>query len=191
MAKRGYTLLAIALIITTIYQLFTLSYGRFTQIEYQAEQIVKSHKSYAAEHLSVVYERRIGKVTDFVHLQVDTTYRQIGKSGYQYKIVCDRDYSLREFDGEYRSMNDVVAASFISGADWQLHNAHRKIIDYSCQRATRLINGEHYEAWYTDALPHVRSGCRATDENRGLILEARSADGRYELRAKYIEQLIG
>lgn len=191
MVKNICRILAIMLILTTVYQVFTLGYGCSSEIEYQTNKVIATNKHYADEHLSVIYERKIGSQTDFVHLQVDTTYHEIGKGGYRYEVLCKREYNLRSFDNGYDDMQDVVAACFISGKEWEQDNVRRKIIDYSCQRATAKIGNQLYEAWYTDALPYRHPDSREIDDKQGLILEARDAEGSYELRAKYIREQIG
>ena len=191
MVKNICRILATVLILIAVYQVFTLGYGYSSEIEYQTDKVIATNKHYADEHLSVIYERKIGSKTDFVHLQVDTTYHEIGKGAYRYEVLCKREYNLRSFDNGYDDMQDVVAACFISGKEWEQDDARRKIIDYSCQRATAKICNQLYEAWYTDALPHRHPDSREIDDKRGLILEARDAEGSYELRAKYIREQIG
>lgn len=191
MVKNICRILAIMLILITVYQVFTLRYGCSSEIEYQTEKVIATHKHYADEHLSVIYERRIDSQTDFVHLQVDTTYHETGKGAYRYEVLCKREYNLRSFDNGYDDMQDVVTACFISGKEWEQDNVRRKIIDYSCQRATAKIGNRLYKAWYTDALPHRHPDSREIDDKQGLILEARDAEGSYELRAKYIREQIG
>lgn len=191
MTKYICRILATMLIVVAVYQVFTLGYGCSSEIEYQTDKAVANHKHYADEHLSVIYERKIGSHTDFVHLQVDTTYHEIGKGAYRYEVLCKREYNLRSFDNEYNDMQDVVVACFISGKEWEQENARRKIMDHSCQRATAKIGNQLYEAWYTDVLPHRHPDSRTIDDKRGLILEARDAEGGYELKAKYIGEQIG
>ena len=165
MNRRTYLILAISAIVIAIYQIFTLGYGDSGRILYNTSQAIAEHTDYAEEHLSIIYERKIGDETDFIHLKVDTTYHEIGKGAYKYEILCNRKYSLRSFSDKYHKMDHAIA--------------------------TRLVDGESYEAWYTDALPHQRPNSRAMDEYRGVILEARDADGKYSLRVKYIGEQIG
>ena len=76
--------------------------------------------------------------------------------------------------------------------EWQrTQKQTHTVAGYKCQRATTTIDGVRYEAWYSDALPHLQKDAQASDCGRGLILEAHSADSRYTLRATYIEQRIG
>ena len=122
MTKYICRILATMLIVVAVYQVFTLGYGCSSEIEYQTDKAVANHKHYADEHLSVIYERKIGSHTDFVHLQVDTTYHEIGKGAYRYEVLCKREYNLRSFDNEYNDMQDVVVACFISGKEWEQEN---------------------------------------------------------------------
>jgi hypothetical protein len=160
---------------------------------YATTQTVASHDSYADEHLSVIYERKIDECSDFLHLQVDTTYRQIGKGAFRYELLCDRSFSLRSFDGEYHNISNVVEACFVDveDKDWNNTGARRRITGYDCQRATALIDNKAYEAWYTEALPHRHPKSKVSDTYRGLVLEMRNAEGSYSLQVKYIGQQIG
>lgn len=193
MAKRIYRILTATLIFVAIYHVFTLGYGCADEIQYVTEKTVTDNADYANEHLLVIYERQIGNETDLVQLQIDTTYHKIGKGAYQHEILCNREFSLSSFDGEYHNMSDAVAACFVGNNNsWNSSDTHpRQIMDYECQRATKLINNEPYEAWYTDALPYHRPKSRVMDEMRGLVLEARSAKGDYTLKVKYIGEQIG
>ena len=193
MIKRLYTILATALLLVSVYQVFNIGYGSYNDIEYAADKIVKSHESYADEHLSVIYERKIDECSDFLHLQVDTTYRQIGKGAFRYELLCDRSFSLRSFDGEYHNISNVVEACFVDmdDRDWNNTGSRRRIMDYDCQRVTALIDNKAYEAWYTEALPHRHPKSKVSDTYRGLVLEMRNAEGSYSLQVKYIGQQIG
>ena len=193
MIKRLYTILATALLLVSVYHVFNIGYGSYNEIEYAADKIVKSHESCADEHLSVIYERKIDECSDFLHLKVDTTYRQIGKGAFRYELLCDRSFSLRSFDGEYHNISNVVEACFMDmdDRDWNNTGSRRRIMDYDCQRATALIDNKAYEAWYTEALPHRHPKSKVCDTYRGLVLEMRNAEGSYLLRAKYIGQQIG
>ena len=193
MIRRIYTLTAISLILVAVYHIFTVSYGRYNEIMYATTQTVASQDGYADEHLSVIYERKIDECSDFLHLKVDTTYRQIGKGAFRYELLCDRSFSLRSFDGEYHNISNVVEACFVDveDKDWNNTGARRRITDYDCQCATTLIDNKAYEAWYTEALPHRHPKSKVSDTYRGLVLEMRNAEGSYLLRAKYIGQQIG
>ena len=193
MIKRLYTILATALLLVSVYQVFNIGYGSYNEIEYAADKIVKSHESCADEHLSVIYERKIDECSDFLHLKVDTTYRQIGKGAFRYELLCDRSFSLRSFDGEYHNISNVVEACFVDmdDRDWNNTGSRRRIMDYDCQRVTALIDNKAYEAWYTEALPHRHPKSKVSDTYRGLVLEMRNAEGSYSLQVKYIGQQIG
>ena len=193
MIKRLYTILATSLLLVSVYHVFNIGYGSYNEIEYAADKTVKSHESYTDEHLSVIYERKIDECRDFLHLKVDTTYRQIGKGAFRYELLCDRSFSLRSFDGEYNNISNVAEACFVDveDKDWNNTGSRRRITGYDCQRATALIDNKAYEAWYTEALPHRHPKSKVSDTYRGLVLEMRNAEGSYSLRAKYIGQQIG
>ena len=193
MARRIYIAVVAAFAIVAIYQALTIGYGDAGEIIYQSQQAAHFSATPADQQLIVVYEREIGNKSDLLHLKIDTTYHAIGKGAYQHELICHHKCSLRAFDGNYHPMDDVVAACFVMGnREWQMQGEHtRRIVDYECQSATTTIDGTPYRVWYTEALPHLHAGARATDDYQRLILEAGDKSGKYMLRAKYIEQQIG
>jgi GLPGLI family protein len=193
MGKRIYIALFACIIFAAIYQTFSTGYGCADEIIYLSEQTLRNSPTPAPEQLTVIYERQIGKSSDLLHLRIDTTYHQIGKGAYKHELRAEREYSLRSFDGTYTDMNDAVALCFVEGSrEWQTEKMQQhNVAGYNCQRATLTIGEMRYQAWYSDALPHLHQGAQGSDGQSGLILEAHSADMRYSLRAKYIGQRIG
>ena len=193
MGKRLYIALIASIIFVAIYQTFSTGYGCADEIVYLSEQTLRNSPTPAPECLTVIYERQICGRNDMLHLRIDTTYHQIGKGAYKHELRAKREYSLRSFDGTYTDMSDVVALCFVEGGHtWQqdkkqMHN----VTGYKCRKATAAIEGKHYQAWYSNTLPHLQEGAQTSDNYRGLILEAQSADARYTLRAKYVGQRIG
>lgn len=172
----------------------SLGYGSGRMTMGRMQQAIAEAKHYPSGHLSIVYERTSEEKNDFVHLRIDTTYRQIGKAAYNHQIVCERTYSLREFDADYADMSDAVGALFVEGEQshkWQQSAGKRQVMDYECRRAIATIEGRRYEVWYTDQLPYSTRGAVERDQNRGLILEVYSDEADYSLRIKNVTQQIG
>lgn len=193
MGRRLYIAIIASIVFVAIYQTFSTGYGCSEEITYRSHQALRAKPTPAAEQLTVIYERVEGNHSDMLHLRIDTTYHQIGKGAYKHELRAEREYSLRSFDGTYADMSDVATLCFVEGArEWQRSTTQtHTVAGYKCQRATTTIDGVHYEAWYSDALPHLQKGATASDGCNGLILEAHSADSRYTLRATYLEQRIG
>ena len=193
MGKRLYIAIIASIVFVAIYQTFSTGYGCSDEIIYRSHQALRDKPTPEAEQLTVIYERKMGSHSDMLHLRIDTTYHQIGKGAYKHELRAEREYSLRCFDGTYADMSDVATLCFVEGErEWQrTQKQTHTVTGYKCQRATTTIDGVRYEAWYSDALPHLRKDAQASDCGRGLILEAHSADSRYALRATYIEQRIG
>ena len=146
--------------------------------------------------LDVIYERNNGGVSDFIHLQVDTTYAARGKGAYGMQSSCNRRLSARIFDGTYHPTDIRPEQCFVFNADgasqWRETGATRRIAGYDCRCAEATFNGRTWQVWYTDRLPHCADGAVATDRLSGLILEATAMQGgEYSLRARYIDQKIG
>ena len=193
MGKRLYIAIIAIIAIVAIYQTFNIGYGCADKVIYQSEQTQRNSPTPAPESLTVIYERQMGNSSDLLHLRIDTTYHQIGKGAYKHELRAKREYSLHSFDGTYTDMNDVATLCFVEGSrEWQTEKKQQhNVAGYKCQGATLTIGNRRYQAWYTDALPHLHQGAQSSDGQSGLILEAHSADMRYTLRAKYIGQRIG
>ncbi len=193
MGKCLYIAFIASIAIVAIYQTFSIGYGCADEIIYQSEQTLRNSPTPAPECLTVIYERQMGKSSDLLHLRIDTTYHQIGKGAYKHSLRAKREYSLRSFDGTYTDMSDVATLCFVEGdREWQTEKKQQHNVDgYNCQCATLTIGNTRYQAWYSNAIPHLHQGAQTSDGRSGLILEAHSADMRYTLRAKYIGQRIG
>lgn len=193
MGKRLYIAIIAFIAIVAIYQTFNIGYGCADKVIYQSEQTLRNSPTPAPESLTVIYERQMGHSSDLLHLRIDTTYHQIGKGAYKHELRAKREYSLHSFDGTYTDMNDVATLCFVEGSrEWQIEKKQQhNVAGYNCQGATLSIGEMRYQAWYSDALPHLHQGAQSSDGQSGLILEAQSADMRYTLRAKYIGQRIG
>lgn len=192
-AKVGYVV-AIAVVVALIGFSGSTGYGSghsaISNQKYLAQQV----KQYQPSHVDVIYERTISGKQDFLHLEIDTTYHKIGKGNYIHEVLCNRDYSLRTFDGKYHDCSKMVAQCFVEGStsiNWQATEATKTISGNKCSRVVAAFTTKSWEAWYTKELPYLAEGAKATDNYNGLILEVRDADGQYELKAKYITQYIG
>ncbi len=183
-------------IMLAVGHIFTIGYGFgydvISRAEIAIEQATKD--GYQPSHLAVIYERNVGQRNDFLHLEIDTTYRAIGRNAFRYEMICDHEVSLRAFDGEYTDCSEIAANCFIfadNSRQWQISQERKLIIDQQCKLATINIDGQEYRAWYTTALPHCAKNARPNKIMRGLILEASNAVGSYTLKAKHIAQHLG
>ena len=119
----------------------------------------------------------------------------IAKGNFSYKVVCDRRFTLKSFNGEQTiDMSDQAATCFINGNTphkWTTSQQSCSIQQVNCQQATANIDGQLYEAWYSMALPHCYHNAEPSDPCNGLIMELHSMSDDYSLKIKYIEQHIG
>lgn len=194
MAKKAFLVITALVILLSAGHMFTVGYGFGYDAISRAEMNIEQAKRYQPSHLAVIYERTVEGRSDLLHLEIDTTYRAIGSNAFHYKMICDREITIRAFDGEYTDCSEMAANCFIfadNNRKWQLGRERRTIIDHECNSATTTIDGNEYKAWYTTALPHCDEGAQMDRMLEGLILEAYSTNGHYTLKAKYIAQHLG
>lgn len=196
MTKKVFFTLSTIVLLFAIGHIFTIGYGFGYDAISRTERAVKQARQsgYQPSHLAVIYERRVEQRNDFLHLEVDTTYRAIGRHAFQYKMICDREITLRAYDGAYIDCSDMAASCFVfadNNRKWQLAGEQKQIIDQKCKSATTNIDGEEYKAYYTLALPHCAVEAQPSQLYEGLILEAYDADGSYSLKAIHIAQHLG
>lgn len=196
MTKKVFFTLSTIVLLFAIGHIFTIGYGFGYDAISRTDRAVKQAKQsgYQPSHLAVIYERRVEQRNDFLHLEVDTTYRAIGRHAFQYKTICDREITLRAYDGAYIDCSDMAASCFVyadNNRKWQLAGEQKQIIDQKCKSATTNIDGEEYKAYYTLALPHCAVEAQPSQLYEGLILEAYDADGSYSLKAIHIAQHLG
>lgn len=196
MTKKVFFTLSTIILIFAIGHIFTIGYGFGYDAISRTERAVKQAKQsdYQPSHVAVIYERTVEQRNDFLHLEIDTTYRAIGRHAFQYKTICDREITLRAYDGAYIDCSDMAASCFVfadNNRKWQLAGEQKQIIDQKCKSATTSIDGEEYKAYYTLALPHCAVEAQPSQLYEGLILEAYDADGSYSLKAIHIAQHLG
>ena len=196
MTKKVFFTLSTIVLLFAIGHIFTIGYGFGYDAISRTERAVKQAKQsdYQPSHVAVIYERTVEQRNDFLHLEIDTTYRAIGRHAFQYKMICDREMTLRAYDGAYIDCSDMAASCFVfadNNRKWQLAGEQKQIIDQKCKSATTSIDGEEYKAYYTLALPHCAVEAQPSQLYEGLILEAYDADGSYSLKAIHIAQHLG
>ena len=196
MTKKVFFTLSTIVLIFAIGHIFTIGYGFGYDAISRTDRAVEQAKQsdYQPSHVAVIYERTVEQRNDFLHLEVDTTYRVIGRHAFQYKMICDREITLRAYDGAYIDCSDMAASCFVfadNNRKWQPAGEQKQIIDQKCKSATTNIDGEEYKAYYTLALPHCAVEAQPSQLYEGLILEAYDADGSYSLKAIHIAQHLG
>jgi GLPGLI family protein len=70
---------------------------------------------------------------------------------------------------------------------WQLHNESKKILDYSCKKATVKYRGREFIAWYTTEVP-INNGPYVFEGLPGLILEIEDSQNKYNFTAVGIDK---
>lgn len=161
----------------------------------QESAIAKNTMSYNDSQMDVIYERMMNGKQDWLHLTVDTTYHKVGKGDYTYKVLCNREFSLRAYDSGYEDWGNGYKHCFIEGEgvkEWRVTSEQAKsFLGYETRVAEYWSNENRWQVHYTEMLPSVEQGATPTDSYRGLILEATDQGGEYRIKAKYINLNIG
>lgn len=79
-----------------------------------------------------------------------------------------------------QSSKHCLVVDTLGAIDWKIDpQEHRRIGAYDCRKATGVFAGREYEAWFTLEIP-ISSGPQKLGGLPGLILEARTTDGKVE-----------
>ena len=104
---------AIAIIAMALSHAFTIGYGVGTERRAKTMLAAQQAKLHTPSHLTIHYERQINGQEDILRLEIDTTYRSIGKGAFRYELICDRTVSLygsADEDGEKSRGNGIQRA---------------------------------------------------------------------------------
>ena len=93
-----YVSIVVAAVIAAVTHALSIGYG----VTYAS--LSESESARRPMSMSVVYERTYGGHSDFVHLKIDTTYRQTGKGRFRLETVCDRKMSAPQFRRRIRRL---------------------------------------------------------------------------------------
>jgi GLPGLI family protein len=72
--------------------------------------------------------------------------------------------------------------------NWTIHNNRKVIANYSCQNATVVFRGRHYEAWFTKEIP-ISAGPYKFGGLPGLILEIQDSKQNYTFKCVGLKKL--
>lgn len=183
------TLMVVALVLV---HAFTIGYGSGFKLRGRAMEAVQEAKQYNPSVLIVHYERHSTNLNDMLRLEIDSTYRTIGRGSFCYETICDRKITLQTSSGENFTA-EQVRNCFIEGGSrhWIAQHDIKVIQGYDCYSSLAVESGQTWQAWYTTQLPHCCANTSIHDGLRGLILAARSSNGEWSLRATAVDLKIG
>ncbi|REC44962.1 GLPGLI family protein [Chryseobacterium sp. 5_R23647] len=98
------------------------------------------------------------------------------KSTVDKKVIYHKKYKTKY---EYEELQPELK--------WQLHNESKKILDYSCKKATVKYRGREFVAWYTTEVP-INNGPYVFEGLPGLILELEDSEDKYHFTAVGIDK---
>ena len=182
----------IAIVAIVLTHAFTIGYGSGYKSRGRAMLAVEQAKQYTPSHLTIHYERKMLDKQEILRLEIDTTYRKIGKGAFTYEVICDRFIALHS-SGEEKFTTAEAKQCFIEGANrkWITQNGHHTIEGYDCWSSVASDEKTSWLAWYTTELPHCAEGATISDGLKGLILHVEDSKGEYKLHATKIDVKIG
>jgi GLPGLI family protein len=74
----------------------------------------------------------------------------------------------------------------LHGFEWQITKEQKKIMNYSCTKATTTFRGRHYEAWFTELIP-LSNGPWKFGGLPGLIMEVYDSEKIYKYELSEID----
>jgi len=105
---------------------------------------------------------------------VETKVLKNSKPIFVYKDFGKKELQLSDFiEGKIYLIKDTLA-----NFKWVITKEKKKILNYSCTRATTTFRGRQFEAWFTDAIP-VPNGPWKFCGLPGLIVAAKDSEGKY------------
>lgn len=103
-----------------------------------------------------------------------------------YEVIRDRKEKTMTIT--HRS-DDIVFrySEAIPNITWIIHNENKKILNYTCQRATAKFRGRIYEAWFAPEIP-LREGPYKFGGLPGIILEMADSRKHYVYKCISLRQ---
>jgi len=106
---------------------------------------------------------------------VETKVLKNSKPIFVYKDFSTKVLQLSDFiEGKIYLIKDTVA-----NFRWSLTKEKKKILNYTCTRATTTFRGRQYEAWFTDAIS-IPNGPWKFCGLPGLIVSVNDIEGKYK-----------
>ena len=168
-SKRFNTSMVITLMViaSALGHAFTIGYGTGFSSRGRAMMTVQQAKHYTPSVLTIQYERHNNDIKDLLCLEIDTTYRTIGRGSFCYETICDRKISLRTSSGEHFTA-EQARNCFIEGGSrrWVKQHDTKTILGYGCGLSLAVDNGLKWQAWYTGQLPHCHSNSNSNSNSR-------------------------
>ena len=108
------------------------------------------------------------------------------KNAALYDVIRDR--KAKKVTVTHRS-DDIVFrySEAIPNINWTIHNENKRILDYTCQRATAKFRGRVYEVWFAPEIP-LREGPYKFVGLPGLILEMADSQKHYVYKCISLRQ---
>jgi GLPGLI family protein len=92
-------------------------------------------------------------------------------------MIQQQDFMQRKF----------IIETPVKTSDWKLTGNHKMVLDFSCQEATRELDGKKVIAWFASAIP-LSSGPSSFCGLPGMVLEVNINDGDQNITATSVKQ---
>lgn len=97
---------------------------------------------------------------------------------------------------DYIMAKKVLITDTLNNLKWKISTEHRKVLNYTCTKATVNFRGRNYTAWFTEQIP-LPLGPWKFGDLPGLIIKVTDNEGKFDyeltginLRAKFDDKII-
>lgn len=98
--------------------------------------------------------------------------------------------------GDFIISKQYLIADTLNNFKWKVTSEHKKILNYTCTKATVNFRGRNYTAWFTEQIP-LPLGPWKFGDLPGLIIKVTDNEGKFDyeltginLRAKFDDKII-
>ena len=105
---------------------------------------------------------------------VETKVIKSTKPSFVYKDFSKKELQLSDFI----EFNKYLITDTLSNFKWAITQEKKKILNYTCTKATTKFRGRQFEAWFTDAIP-ISNGPWKFCGLPGLIVAVKDLEGIY------------
>ena len=105
-------------------------------------------------------------------------------------MVVDRKTNVFKNISWTNASDKIGAIDSLYATKYEYHitDVTKKILGYTCKKATTVVNSNHYDIWFTNDIPTILGSPSALGQNLGLVLEV-NRNNNFLIKAREIKTL--